>query len=154
MPLYFPSPEKPTLWEVPSWLDWKEGRVSSIPIKLFDIHDIPEQFSTMQIAVVEVYWAYRSEWHPRIAVITIHHADGNPSYKSHEVGRLYWDAEDTGRVIHGRQIPNCTPVEEAIRLGKLLAESLNTTYYFESPDKPHWQPRWIDCQINNENKEE
>ncbi|MBZ0315542.1 MAG: hypothetical protein K8L91_03920 [Anaerolineae bacterium] len=148
VPLYFPSPEKPVGDEVPRWVDWQAGRVSSIPIGLIDSQVVIDRFSTAEIAVVEAYWGYLHTWHPRLAVITLEDRASHPlKYKSHKIGKLYWDKEDMGRIIRGQSIPSRTPTEEAIRIGELLAEKLHTTFYFMSPDNPQWRiPRWIDTQ--------
>lgn len=148
VPLYFPSPEKPVGDEVPRWVDWQAGRVSSIPIRLINPEIVLDQFSTAEIAVVEAYWGYYHTWHPCLAVITVEDRASHPlKYKAHTIGSLYWDKEDMGRMIHGKSIPAYTPTEEAIGIGELLAEKLHATFYFMFPDNPQWHiPRWVDTQ--------
>lgn len=151
VPLYFPSPEKPSGREVPEWVDWNAGRTSSIPIHLIDDLDCEnalERFESANVAVVEAYWdrGY-GIWHPRIAVVIIQNPASNPlNYISHEIGELYWDDQEMGRIIFGKQIPRRTCVEEVKRLGNVLARAFGTTFYFKSPDDPQHISRWVDIQ--------
>ena len=141
VPFHFPSPEKPALDEVPRWVDWQAGRISSIPINLIDAEKVIADFGGQTVAVVEAYWGYYHTWHPRLAVITV---EASGQYKAHDIGRLYWDDHDRGKVIRGWHIPPRAPVEEAVRIGELLATAFQTTFYFESSDDPKRHiPRWI-----------
>lgn len=151
IPFYFASPDKPALDEVPDWVDWIEGRTSSIPIRLIDIQSVIKRFSASDVKIVEGYWAYHHTWYPKLAVVTAKRTTDNAvDYEAHNIGELYWDDHDQGRVIRGMHIPLMTPIAEALRLGKKLAEALNTTFYFASPDSPAWKiPRWVDIQKSN-----
>jgi hypothetical protein len=129
VPLYFPSPEKPSSrCETPEWIDWNAGRKSSIPIHLIDGQDydaILARFKSANVAVVEGHWGYYCKPHPRLAIITIEHQNKNPlEYIAHDIGKLYWDEYDMGRNIYGYRIPSVTPVEEAIQLGIPLPKHL------------------------------
>ncbi len=148
VPFYFASSEKPALNGVPRWVDWIEGRTSSIPIRLIDIQSVIKRFSASDVKIVEGYWSYYHTWYPKLAVVTSKYTTDNAvDYEAHDIGELYWDDHDQGHIIRGMHIPSMTPIAEALRLGRRLAEVLNTAFYFASPDSPAWNiPRWIDIQ--------
>jgi hypothetical protein len=77
--------------------------------------------------------------------------DGKPSIsKEYKIGFLDWDDVDSGKIIHGKSIPNSSPVDEMVRIGNTIANHFGVSFYFPSPEKPaHRLPRWIETQDKN-----